>query len=109
MDVRVAEARQTLGGFGGQCRAKFHAENLAGQTGQHRRLITKSRSNFQDALVPLQAKRRRHGRYDVWLRNGLAFSDGKRSILICAPAKFRGTNSCRGTRSRHSRSRLLVT
>jgi hypothetical protein len=86
--VRVAEVGQALGSLGRKCGAKLHTENLARQTREHGGLISKSRSNFQNAFVPLQPKRRSHGRYDVRLRNGLTFTDGERRIFVCARAKL---------------------
>src|SRR5467141_990824 len=90
VNILAAEARETLAGFSGQCRAKLHGEDLARQAGQHGGLIAKSRSDFQYPFVPLKAQRRGHGGYNVRLRNRLALPDGERGVLVSAVAKFRG-------------------
>src|ERR1700687_506379 len=95
VNVPVAEACETLSGFGGKLRAELHGENVACQAGQHGRLVPKSRSDFEDPFVSLKMQRRGHG--------GLVWKVGKSFAL---PRLAAGRPRKRGGEIRQARIRV---
>ena len=57
-------------------------KNLRGQFREQRSQIARSSTDFQNFIGWRKRKNFEHARYDVRLRDGLAFADGQRMIFV---------------------------
>ena len=108
MHISVPEPFQPGGNRGRKFGAGFHRENCLGEQRKNRRLIPTTGANFQNSLSPSEGQSCGHRCNDVWLRNGLAFSNRQRTIVIRPRATFVwnklfAPNRCHGRK--HSRIR----
>ena len=81
-DVREPEAAEALLGLDQQVRKPLDRVDVRAQVGKHRRLITGSGADLEDALAAARRERLSHQRDDVRLGDGLAASDGERRVVI---------------------------
>ena len=82
IDVCMAEAAESGLSRGRERGLALDGVYMSSKFRQKRSLITRAGANFEDGVVGRQAKQFEHESNDVGLRDGLAFADGERVVVV---------------------------
>ena len=89
-DVPIAQLAEHRAGAGGKLGVALDADDLAGQLGQHGRLITAAGADLQHLLAAGELQRLGHQRDHVRLADRLAAVDGQGAVGVSLVAEGRG-------------------